>query len=143
MEGKLSRFFTNFTINTINALSIISIHKNNRAIQYKESQFSLGFNTSYIFTGAKKSGAKGFFKGMGKGLVGVVAKPVGGVVDFASSTLEGIKGYIYSSIDREQRNSHHSDDFFSKNFFKINCFVECFGLRPHQLSPYRNLELIM
>ena len=92
MEGKLSRYFTNFTINTINALSIISIHKNNRAIQYKESQFSLGFNTSYIFTGAKKSGAKGFFKGMGKGLVGVVAKPVGGVVDFASSTLEGIKG---------------------------------------------------
>ena len=34
MEGKLSRFFTNFTINTINALSIISIHKNNSAIQY-------------------------------------------------------------------------------------------------------------
>jgi vacuolar protein sorting-associated protein 13A/C len=46
----------------------------------------------YIFTGAKKSGAKGFFKGVGKGLVGVVAKPVGGVVDFASSTFEGIKG---------------------------------------------------
>ena len=45
--------------------------------------------------GAKKSGAKGFFKGMGKGLVGVVAKPVSGVVDFASSTLEGIKGWVY------------------------------------------------
>ena len=43
-------------------------------------------------SGAKKSGAKGFFKGMGKGLVGVVAKPVSGVVDFASSTFEGIKG---------------------------------------------------
>ena len=45
-----------------------------------------------LCTGAKKSGAKGFFKGVGKGLVGVVAKPVSGVVDFASSTLEGIKG---------------------------------------------------
>ena len=42
--------------------------------------------------GVKKEGAAGFFKGLGKGMVGVVARPVGGVVDFASSTLEGIKG---------------------------------------------------
>lgn len=42
--------------------------------------------------GAKQSGAKGFFKGVGKGLIGVIAKPVGGVVDLASNTFEGIKG---------------------------------------------------
>ncbi|XP_033127425.1 vacuolar protein sorting-associated protein 13A-like [Anneissia japonica] len=41
--------------------------------------------------GVKKEGAKGFFKGMGKGLAGIVAKPTGGVIDFASSTFEGIR----------------------------------------------------
>ena len=40
--------------------------------------------------GARKEGAAGFFKGFGKGLVGVVARPVGGIVDMASSTFEGI-----------------------------------------------------
>ncbi|XP_022794312.1 vacuolar protein sorting-associated protein 13A-like [Stylophora pistillata] len=42
--------------------------------------------------GAKSGGTAGFFKGLGKGVVGVVARPAGGLVDFASSTLEGIKG---------------------------------------------------
>ena len=42
--------------------------------------------------GAKEAGAAGFFKGLGKGVVGVLARPAGGIVDFASSTLEGIKG---------------------------------------------------
>jgi len=42
--------------------------------------------------GAKEAGAAGFFKGLGKGVVGVLARPAAGVVDFASSTLEGIKG---------------------------------------------------
>lgn len=40
--------------------------------------------------GAKKGGAKGFARGLGTGLLGIVAKPVGGVVDLASDTLEGI-----------------------------------------------------
>ena len=43
------------------------------------------------FEGAKKEGAKGFFKGVGKGLAGVVAKPTGGIIDFASGTFEGIR----------------------------------------------------
>ena len=34
--------------------------------------------------GAQKDGAAGFFKGVGKGLLGVVAKPVGGVLDAAT-----------------------------------------------------------
>ena len=49
---------------------------------------------SFIFTGAKAGGAAGFFKGLGKGVVGVVARPAGGLVDFASSTFEGIKGLV-------------------------------------------------
>lgn len=57
-------------------------------VQYR----SLPALRTRVFSGAKKSGAKGFFKGMGKGLVGVIARPMSGVVDFASSTLEGIKG---------------------------------------------------
>ncbi|XP_027051854.1 vacuolar protein sorting-associated protein 13A-like [Pocillopora damicornis] len=44
--------------------------------------------------GAKAGGAAGFFKGLGKGVVGVVARPAGGLVDFASSTFEGIKGLV-------------------------------------------------
>ena len=43
--------------------------------------------------GAKKDGAAGFFKGIGKGLIGVVARPVSGVIDLASSTFEGIQKY--------------------------------------------------
>lgn len=41
--------------------------------------------------GAKKEGAAGFFKGFGKGLIGVVARPVSGVIDLASNTFEGIQ----------------------------------------------------
>ncbi|XP_066022142.1 intermembrane lipid transfer protein VPS13C isoform X9 [Pocillopora verrucosa] len=49
--------------------------------------------------GAKAGGAAGFFKGLGKGVVGVVARPAGGLVDFASSTFEGIKGSAISGSE--------------------------------------------
>lgn len=42
-------------------------------------------------SGAKKEGVEGFFKGLGKGLIGTVARPVSGMVDFASSSFEGIR----------------------------------------------------
>ena len=45
-------------------------------------------------SGAKKEGVEGFFKGLGKGLIGTVARPVSGMVDFASSSLEGIRKYV-------------------------------------------------
>ncbi|CAF4595936.1 unnamed protein product, partial [Rotaria sp. Silwood2] len=41
--------------------------------------------------GAKHGGATGFFKGLGQGAVGLVARPTGGVVDFASTSLDLIK----------------------------------------------------
>lgn len=46
------------------------------------------------FAGAQKEGAAGFFKGFGKGLVGAVARPTGGIIDMASSTFQGIKRSI-------------------------------------------------
>ena len=39
----------------------------------------------------KKSGASGFMKGVGKGLVGAVVKPAAGVLDLASDVSSGIK----------------------------------------------------
>lgn len=45
----------------------------------------------FFFLGAQKEGAAGFFKGVGKGLVGAVARPTGGIIDMASSTFQGIK----------------------------------------------------
>ncbi|EJU02006.1 hypothetical protein DACRYDRAFT_22408 [Dacryopinax primogenitus] len=41
--------------------------------------------------GAETGGAVGFFKGIGKGLVGAVTKPVVGVLDLASNVSEGIR----------------------------------------------------
>ena len=41
--------------------------------------------------GAMDEGVGGFFKGVGKGVVGLVARPTGGVVDFASGTLDSLK----------------------------------------------------
>ena len=41
------------------------------------------------YKGAKKTGAKGFASGIGKGLIGVVAKPVAGTVGLVGHTIEG------------------------------------------------------
>lgn len=41
--------------------------------------------------GAKSEGAIGFLKGVGKGLIGVVAKPVGGVIDMTTSALDMVR----------------------------------------------------
>jgi vacuolar protein sorting-associated protein 13A/C len=41
--------------------------------------------------GAKQDGASGFFKGLGKGFIGLVTRPTGGIVDFTSNSLDLIK----------------------------------------------------
>ncbi len=38
-----------------------------------------------------KSGASGFFKGVGKGMLGLITKPTAGVIDFTSQSFEGIR----------------------------------------------------
>ncbi|CAF1671624.1 unnamed protein product, partial [Adineta ricciae] len=42
-------------------------------------------------SGAKEGGASGFVKGLGKGFLGLVTRPTGGIVDFASTSLDIIK----------------------------------------------------
>ncbi|XP_075230691.1 vacuolar protein sorting 13C isoform X2 [Lycorma delicatula] len=42
-------------------------------------------------SGAKEEGVEGFFKGFGKGMVGLVTRPTAGVVDFASGTFSSVK----------------------------------------------------
>ena len=41
------------------------------------------------YKGARKTGPKGFAAGIGKGLIGVVAKPVAGTVGLVGHTIEG------------------------------------------------------
>ena len=40
---------------------------------------------------SKKDGARGFMRGMGKGLIGAVVKPTTGVLDLATDISTGIK----------------------------------------------------
>lgn len=41
--------------------------------------------------GAHHEGVEGFFKGIGKGLMGLMTKPAGGVLDCIAMALDGIK----------------------------------------------------
>lgn len=41
--------------------------------------------------GASKEGVGGFFKGVGKGVAGLVTRPTGGIIDFASGTFDSVK----------------------------------------------------
>lgn len=40
--------------------------------------------------GSKEEGIEGFFKGVGKGLMGLITKPAGGIVDMVSMAFDGI-----------------------------------------------------
>ncbi|KAG2023495.1 hypothetical protein CC2G_001143 [Coprinopsis cinerea AmutBmut pab1-1] len=54
--------------------------------------------------GAETEGALGFFKGVGKGLVGAVTKPVVGVFDLASNVSEGIRNTttVFDNPERDR-----------------------------------------
>ncbi|KAL0581607.1 Vacuolar protein sorting-associated protein 13 [Marasmius crinis-equi] len=54
--------------------------------------------------GAESEGALGFFKGMGKGLVGAATKPVVGVFDLVSNVSEGIRNTttVFDNPDRDR-----------------------------------------
>ena len=40
--------------------------------------------------GAREDGVEGFFKGVGKGVVGLVTRPASGVIDFASGSFDAV-----------------------------------------------------
>jgi vacuolar protein sorting-associated protein 13A/C len=42
-------------------------------------------------SGARSDGVGGFFKGLGQGAVGLVARPTAGVIDFASGSFDAVK----------------------------------------------------
>ncbi len=55
--------------------------------------------------GAEKEGIGGFFKGLGRGVVGAVTKPIIGVFDLASNVSEGIKNtttVFEEDLDRQR-----------------------------------------
>lgn len=63
-------------------------------------------------TGAQSDGVGGFFKGLGKGAVGLVVRPATGVIDFASGSFEAVKRATEMSEDVNRLRSPrflHSD----------------------------------
>lgn len=48
--------------------------------------------------GVKEEGALGFFKGTGIGLVGLLVRPTGGLIDLTSGTLEFVTRWIYQLL---------------------------------------------
>jgi vacuolar protein sorting-associated protein 13A/C len=49
-------------------------------------------------SGAKQEGVEGFFKGVGKGVMGLVTRPTAGVIDFASGSFDAVKRYALSAF---------------------------------------------
>lgn len=49
-------------------------------------------------SGARNDGVRGFFKGVSKGMVGLVARPLSGALDFTSGTLNTIKRFVLCSL---------------------------------------------
>lgn len=50
-------------------------------------------------SGAKEEGVLGFAKGAGKGVIGLFTRPVSGVADFASGTLETVRRYVSLNLE--------------------------------------------
>ena len=48
--------------------------------------------------GAQERGFEGFFKGIGKGAVGLFTRPTAGVVDFASGSFDAVKKWVIFHI---------------------------------------------
>ncbi|XP_042203320.1 vacuolar protein sorting-associated protein 13-like isoform X2 [Homarus americanus] len=53
--------------------------------------------------GAKEEGFEGFFKGVGKGMVGLVTRPASGVIDFASGSFDAVMRAADATEEIERR----------------------------------------
>jgi vacuolar protein sorting-associated protein 13A/C len=85
--------------------------------------------------GAKKDNLKGFGKGMIKGLGGLVAKPVSGVVDFFSKTATGIKNNM-TFYDEEILQLRYPRPFYGK--FKN---IKAYNLNDARVIYYINTHI--
>ncbi|KAM8714231.1 hypothetical protein ACLKA7_014379 [Drosophila subpalustris] len=76
-------------------------------------------------SGAREQGVEGFFKGLGKGAIGLVARPTAGVVDFASGSFEAVRRATESSDEvkrlRPPRFQHYD------NVLRPYCHKEALG----------------
>ncbi|KAH8253644.1 hypothetical protein KR032_006328 [Drosophila birchii] len=76
-------------------------------------------------SGAREQGVEGFFKGLGKGAIGLVARPTAGMVDFASGSFDAVKRAAEASEDvkrmRPPRFQHY--DFVLRPY----CLMEATG----------------
>ena len=57
------------------------------------------FISELFHPGLQKEGAVGLLKGTGRGLVGLLVRPTGGLVDLASGTLGFVTRYVNSYVD--------------------------------------------
>lgn len=73
-----------------------------------------GVVTKPVF-GAKQGGASGLVKGSEKDFPGLVTRPTGGIVDFASTSLDITKRY--------ERIDFHRIDFYLELYNKKKLFV--------------------
>ncbi|XP_017018537.1 intermembrane lipid transfer protein Vps13 [Drosophila kikkawai] len=76
-------------------------------------------------SGAREQGVEGFFKGLGKGAIGLVARPTAGMVDFASGSFDAVKRAAEAGEDvkrmRPPRFQHY--DFVLRPY----CHMEAMG----------------
>ncbi|KAK6170959.1 hypothetical protein SNE40_019236 [Patella caerulea] len=73
--------------------------------------------------GANEEGVEGFFKGVGKGILGLLTKPAGGVIDMVSMAFDGIR-----------RAAESEEGVVART--RLPRFINpAIGLRPY--SPYR------
>ena len=73
------------------------------------------------FQGAQKEGALGLFKGIGKGVLGIVAKPAAGIVDMTTKMIEGVRNST-TNTDTPTR-------VRSPRYFYANGLLTCYNAR--------------
>ena len=92
------------------------LEKGGKAVFYGFKQGITGVVTQPIEQ-TKKSGAIGLVKGVGKGLAGLIVKPVTGIVDFASQTTLGLKNTaLYLEDKANQNRIRYPRVFYTQNF---------------------------
>lgn len=76
--------------------------------------------------GTKEEGVEGFFKGIGKGLMGLITKPTGGAVDMVSMAFDGLR-----------RSAEMGEDVVHR--MRLPRYIHPLGLRP--FSTYQSVGM--
>ena len=97
--------------------------------------------------GARENGFKGAAKGTYQGIFGLVLKPVGGLLDAASKTTEGIKNTaLYWDKKTDEERYRHPRPFYGKEqFYKPYRELDAEmmkALRQRNGKEFENVELV-